>query len=788
MDFTPDQTKQLEDALRHYMAKQTAAGQPELKDVGQYLVDMNHLKAFTAPLNDELKVKLAYMLASISMPEQRLGYVEWIKETTKIRGQELADIFADEKSSGTFEFLNAVSKDAYEAHARTNPLQYMDARASLKENGLDTTYLPTQREIDEGLAKLEPAKYDVRYLTHAGDPTLLLKIGMAVTDEGQGKYRAERAGSIILREYFDKIAALPGGFAVINQALKVSTGMDMGGTDPLPPGTLKLDTLEISYLGKKLAGKLDIEEAFARNLQRDPLAALVYASNNYPKDPKAIGAYLGALPRAVELLDDPAHSKAVITMLNALEPSQYAGEPYRLVPEKDVFKLLEKARPEQLYDLITQRISFNTYDYTHGTYNALLDDMFKKMKADGKTLGDIAGTSPERQERLRSFIEAAGAYNRMPDLVRMTSPAEHEGMAGLLLQKREDHSLDLGTTAEFIKALPKSSPVLPYIEGSLMVRGFEGSEYDKADVGMMAYWYANHSGHIPTGDNKGYFDRVSRDESFQVKPLDRIASSALLDMGKRNFQLHVFYDDQDGIDTFKSFSASMKADGWATRKQDDFLILSKEKDGRRVEMLVSPPESNGEAVKGIQGYVAQKGGTISVLIGRGHSHHMSEAVDLITKDTKLVTLGGCWGHNYVTNVIEKSPEAHILSTSGIGRMVINNATTRWINDQILSGRDLDWKQLQKFWDTMAKDKTLAKDAALYVAPDKNIMLNFERRRSELYEVIDKAEEAPETSSQLRSSFMQSVRGIEPAPVENPQQRKAHEVSRAPSLQTLESMA
>ena len=112
-------------------------------------------------------------------------------------------------------------------------------------------------------------------------------------------------------------------------------------------------------------------------------------------------------------------------------------------------------------------------------------------------------------------------------------------------------------------------------------------------------------------------------------------------------------------------------------------------------------------------------------------------------------------------------------------MAINNATTRWINDQILSGRDLDWKQLQKFWDTLAKDKTLTKDVALYVAPDKNVMLNFERRRSELYEQINATDEAS-PSSQFRQTFMQSVRGPSPAPTEDPQERKAHEVSRAPS--------
>ncbi len=787
MELTPEQVKSLEEALKAYIARQAADGQPQLKDTSSYLTDFSHLKAFTAPLDDETKIKMAYIIGSFSMGDEARAYVDWIKNSTTLRGPALASLFAEERGTSVFEFLNAISKEAYESHARANPLSYIDARARLKESGLDTSFSPEQKDIDAALSRMDPRRYDVHDLKHAKDPALLLKIGTEILDEKRGAMSAERIGSILLREHFDKFTPLPGGQAIINRAIKATAGIDMEDGPAVEPGTIKIDRTEVAFLSRKLAGKVDIDGALLRNLQRDPLAAMIYASETYPKDPKAITAYLSALPRAQELLEDPRHASVMVRMLNILEPSQYAGEPYRLIPEKDVFKVLEKTRPEQLYDIITRSITNTNYDYTYGTYNALLDDMFRKMKSEGKSLSDIAGSSPERQERMRSFLEAAAVYNRMPDIIKGTTPAEHESMARILLHKHEDKQLDLATNAEFIKALHKGSPVLPFIETSLIIRAHEGTEYDKADVGMMAYWYARNSGHTPSADNKGFFDKVSRDESFQVKPLDRIPSATMLDAGKRNFQLHVFYNDQDGIDTFKSFSASMRADGWTTRKQDDFLIMSKERDGRRIEMLISPPESDKESLKKIQDYVAEKGGKISVLIGRGHSHHMGEAVELINQDTKLVTLGGCWGHNYVANVIERSPEAHILSTSGVGRMAINNATTRWLNDQILSGRDLDWKQLQKFWDTLAKDKTLAKDAALYVAPDKNIMLNFERRRSELYEEIGKEEAQPGPQSQLRSSFMQSVRGPAAEPEPGPQP-KAREISRAPLQQTAEFSA
>jgi hypothetical protein len=97
-------------------------------------------------------------------------------------------------------------------------------------------------------------------------------------------------------------------------------------------------------------------------------------------------------------------------------------------------------------------------------------------------------------------------------------------------------------------------------------------------------------------------------------------------------------------------------------------------------------------------------------------------------------------------------------------MAINNFNTKWINDQILSGRDINWTLLEKEWERLKKDKTLAKDIEEYVSPNQNILLLYERKRGEVYQEIERRSnsEEPRPTSQLNDTFMQSVRGT-PAP-------------------------
>lgn len=558
---------------------------------------------------------------------------------------------------------------------------------------------------------------------------------------------------------------------------------------PSPPGTSHINIEKLKEYGTMVFGADKARDMMLKAAAKDPEEGIRYAIRNYPEAPDSIPVYLTMLPRANELLNTGKHANMVISMLNKLEPSQYAGQPYKIIPEKDAFKLLDGTNSGQLYDLITNQAS---YSYSNlikqGVYNEASKRLYEGLKREGKSLSDIVNSTPEREEKLMDFVTIASTYQRMGGFIASTPPEDHLLVAQKLLQK-EKWELDIPLVTEFIKNLPRNSHARSYIESTIVSKALGGDEYEKANMGVLANWYAHQNDLTISPENRAFYDRAKSDPSFEVQPLDKIKSANLLDAAGRNFQLHAFYNDKDGIDTFNSFSASLKADGYRLKQQNDFLIFSKEKNGKKIDILVSPPESNGAVIPKILDYVREKNGVISVISGRGHSHHMSEAVELITPDAKIVSLGGCWGHSYTRDVLNRSPDAHILATTGVGRMSINNFNTKWINDQILSGHDLNWQGLKSGWDRLKKDKTLAEDISSYVSPDDNISLLYEHHRAKLYEMIDQKNSGVEPASNFQQSFMQSMRGVsaatapqnQPAPsIASPSERRETGLLQQPS--------
>jgi hypothetical protein len=61
-----------------------------------------------------------------------------------------------------------------------------------------------------------------------------------------------------------------------------------------------------------------------------------------------------------------------------------------------------------------------------------------------------------------------------------------------------------------------------------------------------------------------------------------------------------------------------------------------------------------------------------VLIHRGHSYYASKTIEKIKPSAKLFVLGSCGGYHNLSGVIQRAPEAHIVSSKQIGVQGVNN--------------------------------------------------------------------------------------------------------------------
>ena len=106
---------------------------------------------------------------------------------------------------------------------------------------------------------------------------------------------------------------------------------------------------------------------------------------------------------------------------------------------------------------------------------------------------------------------------------------------------------------------------------------------------------------------------------------------------------------------------------------------------------------------------------------RGHSYHANDSIQRVAAGARIVSLGSCGGYNNITAVLEKSPNAHIISTKGVGTMTINDPLFFALNEEIRNSGKINWPI---FWSQMEKKLSGNKVFNDYVSPHRNLGVVF----------------------------------------------------------------
>lgn len=111
-----------------------------------------------------------------------------------------------------------------------------------------------------------------------------------------------------------------------------------------------------------------------------------------------------------------------------------------------------------------------------------------------------------------------------------------------------------------------------------------------------------------------------------------------------------------------------------------------------------------------------------MVIHRGHSYHLQGSLQNLTPGVKVVMLGSCGGYHNLANVLDKSPDANIISSKQIGARSINEPIIKELFAQLLAGKDINWisswASLDKYFSTRSSaEKDLFSD---YIPPNRNL--------------------------------------------------------------------
>lgn len=457
---------------------------------------------------------------------------------------------------------------------------------------------------------------------------------------------------------------------------------------------------------------------------------------------------------------DPLISDGIAFVMNALHAR----------PAAERFSIVKGFTAAELLNVI---LISREHHYT-STFNGVFDIFLDRMRAEKTGWTKILDDHKKLVPSLPFFVDATVVFNRVSDLLETMTDDDKLIFIDAILPDRtkpdnSSNAMDPIAVANFIRVLQPTDSMVPMIESRLASNYINTSdESEKADIALFANWYINDQKRKPSEGNESFFQKFATDSRYRIPNILTLPTGELLDSKGRNFQMHLFYNDDDGKASYASFREALQKNGWKEENVRGFIKFSKFDNKRSIEILVSPPEADGKKATDIQEYVEAMGGKISVLVHRGHSYHVDKSLEHINEDNRLIFLGSCGGQTNVQKVLSATPNAQIIATSGTGRMAINNESFIDINQQILGGDQIDWQKMKAKWMHRAEgNSSLRQDYLNYVAPHENLPFLFLRKKIEL--LSEPAEAAPPLSD-IRQNFERSssyLGGISEKPDETP---------------------
>jgi len=386
--------------------------------------------------------------------------------------------------------------------------------------------------------------------------------------------------------------------------------------------------------------------------------------------------------------------------------------------EKARYFVLEGMRPQDLYYiLISGENDIYTSSYLY-TYKKLMAG-YQKNNAD--QLFELT-----KYDRYRKFMLLAGRYNMLSSFLKEMPKESSVKIMKKFIGGLEENNNGL---EEIINVAETFPGIVKDAELSALTYQEIKSNYNRCRqipnlYGTKVYTLLEEIFNAVKNNELG--KPGSLPPALQV--YYKIPHKSLKEKNGRINQLVLFYGDEDGKGSYSSFMGNFTdAAQWNIEKNDKWVTITSKK-LQPMTIYANLPLNYDEgldvkAQEALKEYLKAQGINPRILIHRGHSYHLSNSIKSVTANTQLAILGSCGGYTEIFEVLDKSPDAQVISTKQIGSREVNEPIIRLMNEKLLNQQDLAWSDMWQQLDTQLKNRKTAYDYFQeYVPPYKNIAL------------------------------------------------------------------
>ncbi len=380
------------------------------------------------------------------------------------------------------------------------------------------------------------------------------------------------------------------------------------------------------------------------------------------------------------------------------------------------FKIIQPLTAEELYYVaVTTDGIIYTSSFVKGVYPLMME---RAGHHGDSLLMDI------RFDKYRKFIKMCAGYNTLSDFLstfQSTRKAGEETDAEKLMRA-------------FVGKLEESEGLEDGVDVADSYASIVETIKPLADR-MLLNIKSNHERNLVTNNKRGIVmydllyklflsadtsNHINLSKEFGIPPVYEVPFKALSnDTGKVVMQVF-FYGDKDGMVIFQGFKRMFDTKTWKITTSKYWITINSLK-GKPVSIYANLPlpEENDEDKKAqdeLDTFLVRHNLNPTVVIHRGHSYNAPYTIDQILPSAKIVFMGSCGGYYLINDILEHSPDAHIITSKQIGKTAVNQPFFNLLTEKVRNGNDIDWIP---FWEELEK-RVKVEGFEDYIPPYKNL--------------------------------------------------------------------
>ena len=340
---------------------------------------------------------------------------------------------------------------------------------------------------------------------------------------------------------------------------------------------------------------------------------------------------------------------------------------------------------ELYYMLIMGEADIFTSSYKHS-----FNRMMQLMGANPR--GDLLLQSVHF-DFFKKFIKMAANFNKLDSFLKTMPVANSEILmkgfvANLDKTGNLEDAVDVADSYSSINDKILLNTILAYVKDNEQKSINENNNRGKLIYGLLKTIFLS-------ADSTNKIDLTS---TVGIPSIYEIANKELQDEKGRIVQQVFFYGDEDGKTFFPPFLNSFPAKDWTITHNKEWVEIKSNKSNVWV-FANKPLDYNQNLDDSAQAHLAKYFDANemhpSIVVHRGHSYWLPGTIKKMPADAKIVVLGSCGGFQNLNQILELSPDAHIISTKEIGKGDINKPILNYLNQSLITGNPILWREMWK---------------------------------------------------------------------------------------------